>query len=67
MISLKVNEESKQLESACTVAQALSLWGYECKDIAVAVNNEFVPRSMYGEHWLAEGDRLDVVAPVQGG
>ena len=35
--------------------------------IAVAHNEEFVPRSRYASLQLQEGDRLEIVAPMQGG
>jgi sulfur carrier protein len=33
----------------------------------VAVNAEFVPKSLYATRQLAEGDRLEIIAPVTGG
>ncbi|OVE78039.1 thiamine biosynthesis protein ThiS [bacterium F16] len=35
--------------------------------IAVAINQEFVPRSSYDSVTLKEGDDLEIVAPMQGG
>ena len=34
---------------------------------AAAVNKTFVPRTRYGATLLAEGDRIDLIAPVTGG
>ena len=34
---------------------------------ALAVNNEFVPRSQYGQTILKDGDEMDLVTPMQGG
>ncbi len=43
--------------------------GYESgrKGVAVAVNGEVVPRSCWGSTTLKDGDRLEIVEPVQGG
>lgn len=35
--------------------------------VATAVNEEFVQASLRGNHKLKEGDRVEVVAPMQGG
>ena len=34
---------------------------------ACAVNNAFVPRRLWGECMLGQGDRIDVVTPITGG
>jgi len=35
--------------------------------MACAINTTFVPKSQYPATLLRDGDRIDVVAPVQGG
>ncbi len=35
--------------------------------VATAVNEEFVPSSLRVAHKLTDGDRVEVVAPMQGG
>jgi sulfur carrier protein len=67
MIDLVVNGETQSLPQSTSVAAALLLWGYQCEKIAVAINGEFVARGNYENTQLHAGDRLDVVAPVQGG
>lgn len=67
VISVSLNNESTTLSTPCSVADALAGWGYQGEDIAVAVNNSFVPRSQYAHRQLASGDCIDVVMPVQGG
>jgi sulfur carrier protein len=47
--------------------QALRELGYYDGAIATAVNGEFVPKTQRLEIVLNEGDRLEVVAPMQGG
>ena len=41
--------------------------GYSGKTVATAVNGDFVAREARGGITLTEGDRLEVVAPMQGG
>jgi sulfur carrier protein len=49
------------------VASALKELGYGESVVATALNGEFVPMSSRSEVALTEGDRLEVVAPMQGG
>jgi len=47
--------------------QALVELGYCDGTIATAVNGEFIPKTQRLEIVLSEGDRIEVVAPMQGG
>ncbi len=67
MIELQVNGETKALQEALSIQDALQTWGYTGDSIAVAINGEFVPRSSYAEHRLAANDSVEIVAPIQGG
>ena len=52
---------------AADLATALSELGYGDAVVATALNGEFVPATARTDARLAEGDRLEVVAPMQGG
>ncbi|WP_372782414.1 sulfur carrier protein ThiS [Litorivivens sp.] len=67
MIEVSVNSEPRQIEQNKTLDVLLGEWGFECQRVAVAINEDFVPRSTYAQVSLKFGDRVDVVAPVQGG
>jgi sulfur carrier protein len=41
--------------------------GYQGAKVATAVNGRFVARGLRGETALGEGDRVEVIAPMQGG
>ncbi|AWZ19983.1 thiamine biosynthesis protein ThiS [Roseovarius sp. TM1035] len=41
--------------------------GYGAAKVATAVNESFVPAAMRPEHRLNDGDRIEIVAPRQGG
>lgn len=64
---LSVNGERHTCMLPITVAAALSAWGYEATQVAVAVNGEFVPRSIHAQRLLQAGDAVDVLSAVQGG
>ena len=50
-----------------TLALALEELGYGGKKIATALNGRFVAAAARRATTLADGDRLEVVAPMQGG
>jgi len=52
---------------ATDVAAALHELGYGDAVVATALNGQFVPSGSRTGAQLAEGDRLEVLAPMQGG
>lgn len=61
-----VNGASREIETA-DLAGALEELGYGGAVVATAVNGEFVPATERPTARLADGDRLEVLAPMQGG
>jgi sulfur carrier protein len=49
------------------LAAALAELGYQAAVVATAVNGEFVPAAVRAARPLNDGDRLEVLAPMQGG
>lgn len=66
-IQVSVNNEIKSIAEETLLSDALADWGYSGVKIAVAINQEFVPRSTYGERRINANDQLDIVRPVGGG
>jgi sulfur carrier protein len=64
---IEVNGEKKELNHQSILAEVIQHWGYAGAPIAVAHNDEFVPRSRYATIQLQDGDRLEIVSPMQGG
>ena len=52
---------------ACTLAAVLDELGYGEAKIATAVNESFVPAAARERTALSSGDRVEIVAPRQGG
>ena len=52
---------------ADNLADALNALGHGESVIATAVNGRFVPVAARGDTALADGDEIEVVAPMQGG
>jgi sulfur carrier protein len=61
-----VNGDQHEIDSE-TLALALNRLGYGGKKIATAVNGRFVAAAARLELKLADGDKVEVVAPMQGG
>lgn len=65
-MTLLLNGEPTEV-AARTLAQALIELGYEGKLVGTAVNGDFVPARKREGTALSEGDRVEIVAPMQGG
>jgi sulfur carrier protein len=68
-MTVELNGEPLELPGGATVADAVERSGAarSSRGVAVAVDGEVVPRSEWAETTLSEGQRLEVVAAVQGG
>jgi sulfur carrier protein len=53
--------------TAATLEAALAELGYGDQRVATAVNQSFVPAARRGAQALQSGDRLEILAPMQGG
>ncbi len=53
--------------AARTLAEALCELGYGASAIATALNGSLVPATARARTPLREGDRVEVLAPMQGG
>ncbi len=65
-MNIVVNAEPRRV-SAPTLSGVLTELGYTSPAIATALNGVFVPRNRRSDTPLKEGDRLEVLAPMQGG
>ena len=66
-LSLFVNGESHRVPAPCTVAGLLRTLTLEARRVAVAVNRDVVPRSLFAGRELASGDRIEILEAVGGG
>ncbi len=53
--------------AAASLAQLLDQLGFGAATVATAVNGEFVPHPARAQRIVHEGDRIEVLAPMQGG
>lgn len=65
-MQLTVNGQRREV-AAATLALALLELGYRDAHVATARNGAFVPAGQRAAQALAEGDALEILAPMQGG
>jgi sulfur carrier protein len=65
-LGVLVNGERRRLPAGATVEDVLSLLGAPSTGVAVAVNDDVLPRSEWRRS-LADGDRVEVLTAAAGG
>lgn len=64
-MKIVLNGELREV-AASTLSALLTECGFSGR-VATAVNEDFVPAALRDGHTLNDGDRIEVVAPMQGG
>lgn len=67
MIQIELNGETRAISPGSTVTGLLAELGLDTRKVAVERNLEIVPKSLYAETALSEGDRIEIVHFVGGG
>lgn len=65
-MKIEVNGTAHEV-TAATLDAALAELGWAEARVATALNGEFVPKASRSATRLQNGDRLEVLAPMQGG
>jgi sulfur carrier protein len=65
-MKLRVNGQEQEVD-AQTLAAVLAALDYADAKVATALNGEFVPARAREATSLSDGDRIEIVAPRQGG
>lgn len=65
-LTIHVNAEPHKVTSA-TLAALLGELGFTSPAIATALNGDFVARDKRPDTMLCNGDRVEILAPMQGG
>jgi sulfur carrier protein len=66
-MTIRLNGGDRDLAAGATVADVVAMLTTSESGCAVAVNDEVVPRHAWGDRLLSDGDRVEVLAAVQGG
>lgn len=67
MITVVINGRTHQLATPLTVSAYLASLGLDTRYVAVARNGDVVDKSRFGDIFVGDGDRLEIVRPVGGG
>jgi len=66
-MKISINAEIKEFDKdSLTIQELLEKIDYG-KGIAIALNETFILKTKYQETTIKDGDRLDILSPVQGG
>jgi sulfur carrier protein len=66
-MKLNVSGVTQEFNKDTSVEALLKQLGTDTGGVAVAVNDRVVRRSLWSEHKLLDGDRIEIVRAVQGG
>lgn len=66
-IDVAVNGEKHRIEPGSTLEALVDVLGMDRRGLAIAVDEEVVPRSAWTTHPLAEGSRVEILTIAQGG
>jgi sulfur carrier protein len=64
---LTVNGKDQDVSAGFTVGSLLDTLALRRDGIAVALNDDVVPRAEHGTRTLSDGDRLEIIVAVAGG
>lgn len=67
MITIHFNNQAEMLKTSCTLTELLTEHAVTNNSYAVVLNQHFIPRSQYLETLLKDGDRIELISPMQGG
>jgi sulfur carrier protein len=66
-MQIRLNGESLQLESSCSLESLLSAQNQLKAGVAVAINQQVIPRSQWSHTFLSEHDDVDLFRAIAGG
>jgi sulfur carrier protein len=67
LVLVNVNGEATGIRLGSTVRELLAHLGMAGRRVAVAINREVVPRSLYDKVELSADDRVEILEAVGGG
>jgi len=66
-MNLTINGEAKTISGVSNIAALVVSLGLDPRKVAVERNLEIVPRSIYADTALSDGDRIEIVHFIGGG
>ena len=65
-LNVLINQQPFALPAGSRLRDAIDRFGIQ-PPFAAAVNLEFVPRTLYAQRLLQDGDLIELIAPITGG
>lgn len=66
-MTIVLNGASRDLPGNTRLAQLIHELGLEGKRLAVEINREIIPRSLYAQTELKNGDKIEILHAIGGG
>ncbi len=66
-MKIRLNGEIREVEDGMTIQSLLDSLSIKAQGIAIDVNREIVPKRLFGETALKDGDAVEIVRMVGGG
>lgn len=66
-MKVQVNNKEVELISASTISELTQQLELPAQGVAIAVNNQLIPRTQWDEHTLHENDHLVIIKAACGG
>ena len=66
-MKVTVNGETRELAADSTLQSLLESLDMTRGRVAVEINQEIIPRSKHSEHFLHDGDKIEIIHAVGGG
>jgi sulfur carrier protein len=66
-MKIQLNGENRNIPDNSTAQMLVELLNLHGKRLAMEVNREIVPRSLYADTLLHEGDQIEIVHAIGGG
>ena len=66
-MKITLNGEVHDIAEQSTLEHLLTANGFADKRVAVEINRQIIPRSMYSEREIKAGDRIEIVHAIGGG
>ena len=66
-MQITINGEAKTLPENSTIATLIDIFAIDIRKVAIEVNLTIIPKSLYAETLLNEGDAIEIVQFIGGG
>jgi sulfur carrier protein len=66
-MQIQVNGSPAEVAEPCTLSALIETLELTGRRLAIEINEELVPRSLFGTRRLAPGDRVEIIHAVGGG